>query len=221
MQGAAMDCLACGSENPLGSGRCANCGAALTVKCPACSDENPATSNFCGRCGQRLRPAEAGGGSSGDRVRDDVRTLDNRAERRQITVMFCDLVGSVSLSEELDPEDLTEVIVAYRNAVHSIIDDLGGYIARYLGHLRDDGLIEGWRCTRAKLGFGARGLGEWHVMVEIRDLRQLEDAFQRVAGRRDPVESLHFGVNALATNVSFALYRDFPDPVRHRGEEKF
>jgi hypothetical protein len=94
-------------------------------------------------------------------------------------------------------------------------------IARYLGHLRDDGLIEGWRCTRAKLGFGARGLGEWHVMVEIRDLRQLEDAFQRVAGRRDPVESLHFGVNALATNVSFALYRDFPDPVRHRGEEKF
>src|SRR5260221_11614904 len=131
MQGAAMGCLACGSENPLGSSRCANCGAALTVKCPACSDENPVAANFCGRCGQRLRPAEAGSGSSADRVRDDVRVLDNRAERRQITVMFCDLVGSVSLSEELDPEDLTEVIVAYRNAVHSIIDDLGGCFDRY------------------------------------------------------------------------------------------
>src|SRR5258708_33643816 len=129
MQGAAMECLACGSENALGSSRCAHCGAALIVKCPACSDENPVAANFCGRCGQRLRPAEAGSGSSADRVRDDVRVLDNRAERRQITVMFCDLVGSVSLSEELDPEDLTEVIVAYRNAVHSIVDDLGGYIS--------------------------------------------------------------------------------------------
>jgi class 3 adenylate cyclase/tetratricopeptide (TPR) repeat protein len=67
----------------------------------------------------------------------DVEALDSRAERRQITVMFCDLVGSVSLSEDLDPEDLTEVIVAYRNAVHGIVDDLGGYIARYLG----DGLL--------------------------------------------------------------------------------
>ncbi len=51
--------------------------------------------------------------------------------------MFCDLVGSTALAEDLDPEDLTEIIVAYRNAVHSIIDDLGGYIARYLG----DGLL--------------------------------------------------------------------------------
>src|SRR5260221_2663410 len=145
MQGAAMECLACGSENPLGSSRCAHCGAALTVKCPACSDENPVAANFCARCGQRLRPAEAGSGSSADRVRDDVSVLDNRAERRQITVMFCDLVGSVSLSEELDPEDLTEVIVAYRNAVHSIIDDLGGYIAPHLG----DGLLIYFRYPQA------------------------------------------------------------------------
>jgi hypothetical protein len=94
-------------------------------------------------------------------------------------------------------------------------------IARYLGHLRDEGLIESWRCTRAKLGFGARGLGEWHVMIETRDMHQLEDAFQRVAGRHGAVEGFHHGVNSLATNVSFALYRDFPDAVRVRGEEKF
>src|SRR5258708_12718918 len=85
-------------------------------------------------------------------------------------------------------------------------------IARYLGHLRDDGLIEGWRCTRAKLGFGSRGLGEWHVMIEIRDLRQLEDAFQRVAGRRDPVQSVDFVVNALPTTLTSALSPVFPHP---------
>jgi hypothetical protein len=75
--------------------------------------------------------------------------------------------------------------------------------------------------TRCKLGFGAPGLGEFHLMIEVRDLRQLEEAFERVAGRREPVEGFHFGVNSLVRNAVFALYRDFPDPFRHRGEEKF
>src|SRR5260221_1681409 len=186
MQGAARGCLACGWENPLGSSRCANCGAALTVKCPACSDENPVAANFCGRCGQRLRPAETGSGSSADRVRDDVRVLDNRAERRQITVMFCDLVGSVSLSEELDPEDLTEVIVAYRNAVHSIIDDLGGYIARYLG----DGLL---------IYFGYPQAYEDDAVRAVRAaLRIIQDVNSLAARRRLPIKSplqTHIGVH--------------------------
>jgi hypothetical protein len=91
----------------------------------------------------------------------------------------------------------------------------------YLGHLRTEGLIEGWRLTRRKLGLGAPGLGEFHLMIEVKNLAQLEDAFQRVAGRREPVEGFHFGVNSLVRNAVFALYRDFPDPVRHRGEERF
>lgn len=94
-------------------------------------------------------------------------------------------------------------------------------VARYMGHLKEAGLIEGWRLTRRKLGFGVKGLGEFHLMIEVKDLRQLEDAFERVAGRREPVEGFHFGVNALVENAAFALYRDFPDPFRHRGEEKF
>jgi hypothetical protein len=94
-------------------------------------------------------------------------------------------------------------------------------VARYMGHLKAEGLIEGWRLTRRKLGFGAPGLGEFHLMIEVRDLRQLEDAFERVAGRREPVEGFHFGVNSAVRNAVFALYRDFPDPFRHRGEERF
>jgi hypothetical protein len=91
----------------------------------------------------------------------------------------------------------------------------------YLGHLKEQGLIEGFRVTRRKLGLGATGLGEFHVMIEVRDLAQLDRAFERVAGRREPVEGFHFGVNSLVTNATFALYRDFPDPVRHAGEERF
>lgn len=58
-------------------------------------------------------------------------------------------------------------------------------------------------------------------MIEVKDLAQLERTFEHVAGRHDPVEGLHFAVNLLARNAVFALYRDFPDPFRHRGDEKF
>ncbi|HEX8166032.1 MAG TPA: DUF6614 family protein [Beijerinckiaceae bacterium] len=94
-------------------------------------------------------------------------------------------------------------------------------VAKYMSHLKAEGLIEGWRLTRRKLGFGAPGIGEFHIAIEVKDLAQLEAAFGRVAGRREPVEGFHFGVNSLVRNTVFALYRDFPDPVRHRGEERF
>lgn len=94
-------------------------------------------------------------------------------------------------------------------------------VAVYLDHLKADGLIEGWRLMRRKLGLGIAALGEFHLMIEIRDLAQLDVAFARVASRREPVEGFHFGVNSLARNAQFALYRDFPDPVRQRGEERF
>ncbi len=94
-------------------------------------------------------------------------------------------------------------------------------VAAYLGHLKAEGLIEAWRLTRRKLGLGAPGLGEFHLMIEVRDLAQLEAAFARVASRTEPVEAFHFGVNALAQNTVFALYRDFPDPVRQTGQERF
>jgi hypothetical protein len=97
----------------------------------------------------------------------------------------------------------------------------GDHVAAYLGHLKDQGLIAGWRLTRRKLGLAPREFGEFHLMIEVVNLKQLDDAFAHVAGRRDPVEGLHFSVNSMVTDATFALYRDFPDTVRHRGEERF
>ena len=94
-------------------------------------------------------------------------------------------------------------------------------VATYMGHLKERGLIEGWRLTRRKLGLAPPGFGEFHLMIEVTDLAQLEAAFQQVAGRREPTEGFHFGVNSLAQNAVFALYRDFTDTFRHRGEERF
>ena len=97
----------------------------------------------------------------------------------------------------------------------------GEKVALYLGRLRDDKLIEGWRLTRRKLGLGPNTIGEFHIIIETRDMAQLESAFVKVSSRREPIEGFHFGVNSLAQNLTFALYRDFPDAHRHRGEEKF
>jgi hypothetical protein len=94
-------------------------------------------------------------------------------------------------------------------------------VQTYLSGLRDRGEIAAFRLTRRKLGLGPRELGEFHVEIEIRDLAQLDAAFREVSARREPLESFHAAVNQAACDVSFALYRDFPDPQRERGAEKF
>ena len=49
----------------------------------------------------------------------------------------------------------------------------------------------------------------------------LDQAFDHVVERSEPTEGFHFGVNSLVQNVRFALYRDFPDPQRQQGAERF
>jgi class 3 adenylate cyclase/tetratricopeptide (TPR) repeat protein len=64
---------------------------------------------------------------------DSGTEMPHHAERRQLTVMFCDLVGSTALSARLDPEDLQEILRAYRSQVKDVVRRHGGYIAKYMG----------------------------------------------------------------------------------------
>jgi class 3 adenylate cyclase/tetratricopeptide (TPR) repeat protein len=57
----------------------------------------------------------------------------SEAEKRHLTIMFCDLVGSTEMSQHLDPEDLREVNRAYQDAVTGAVEQFGGYVARYMG----------------------------------------------------------------------------------------
>ncbi len=59
--------------------------------------------------------------------------IQRDAERRQLTVMFCDLVGSTALSARLDPEDLREIIGAYHRCCAELIERNGGFVAKYMG----------------------------------------------------------------------------------------
>jgi hypothetical protein len=88
-------------------------------------------------------------------------------------------------------------------------------------HLHERRAIEGWRLTRRKLGLGPRELGEFHFMVQVNDLAQLDQAFSLASERSEPTETIHHGVNSLVSNLTFALYRDFPDAHRREGEERF
>jgi class 3 adenylate cyclase len=85
------------------------------VNCPACGFANAAAASFCGGCGNRLEAAAP------------------EAERRQICVLFCDLVGSTPLSQILDPEDLRGVLGSYRHACEAVVLRHGGFVAQYYG----------------------------------------------------------------------------------------
>ena len=97
------------------------------------------------------------------------------------------------------------------------VADLEGYMA----YLKQRELIESHRLLRRKLGLGPRPLGEFLLILEVRDMAQLERAFQHVGAREGEVEGRHFAVNSKVRDLFFALYRDFPDPFRAFGAEKF
>jgi class 3 adenylate cyclase len=102
-------------------------------------------------------------------------SVPREAERRQLTVLFCDLVGSTELATRLDPEDLGAVMGAYHRATAAVIESFDGHVARYLG----DGVLAyfGWpkaheddgeRAVRAGLGLvGAVARLEPHEEVRL------------------------------------------------------
>jgi class 3 adenylate cyclase len=75
----------------------------------------------------------------------ETRAAPAEAERRQLTVLFCDLVGSTALSARLDPEDLRAVIGDYHRCVAAVIERVGGFVAKYMG----DGVLAYFGYPRA------------------------------------------------------------------------
>src|SRR5262245_37386750 len=149
-----MRCPSCGVENPAGVKFCHHCGSSFKNRCPSCESENPPDAKFCGACGTTLgveekHPAANSRKRKGTTGAKETRrpaasptTAKNRptspeAERRQLTGMFCDLVGSTSLSQQLDPEELRTVILAYQETCAQAIRRFEGHLARYIG----DGLL--------------------------------------------------------------------------------
>ena len=130
-----MECPICRAETPDVGKFCTTCGAALPVRCPSCGSANHSSSKFCLDCGQKLSGAnyETTTKPATPSVASPSTQSNTSAERRQVTVMFCDLVGSTALSARMDPEDLREVISAYQKCVTETVRRVGGFVARYMG----------------------------------------------------------------------------------------
>jgi class 3 adenylate cyclase/predicted ATPase len=128
--------------------------------CPACGFENPVGFRFCGGCGVPLQ--------GGTVLPKKTTTRLSAPERRQVTVLFCDLVGSTALANQLDLEEFRDVISSFQAACVAVIDEFKGTISRYMG----DGMLvlfgfprahedDAERAVRAGLGMvqAVAGLG--------------------------------------------------------------
>ena len=118
-----MRCSSCMAESVATRRFCAQCGAPLPSLCPACGFENEVTARFCGGCGKSIRD----GATQALAVVPAPPPTDS-AERRQLTVMFCDLVGSTALATRLDPEDLREVTGRYQTCVATTVARHDGFV---------------------------------------------------------------------------------------------
>src|SRR5215831_6282261 len=139
-----MKCPRCQADNREEARFCRECGALFGVVCSSCGAKLQTGSKFCDSCGTPLAAAPGPeperapfDNSQAASVEDGASRMPAEAERRQLTVLFCDLVGSTQLSGQLDPEDLRVVVRAYQEAAAAVIQEYAGHIAQYLG----DGLL--------------------------------------------------------------------------------
>ena len=84
--------------------------------CPTCGRENPADARFCSGCGTALEERVAA-----------------REERKVVTVLFCDLVGSTARAERLDPEDVRALLSRYHESVKAELERFGGTVEKFIG----------------------------------------------------------------------------------------
>lgn len=130
-----MRCSACGLSAPTEASFCPRCGAKLSLHCQSCGFRSPLGSHFCGGCGASL--VEASGttvtGVSGGIAPD----RDQRPERRQVTILFVDMIGSTEMSVRLDEEEFKDIIYRYRDICANAVRQFDGCIVRYIG----DGIL--------------------------------------------------------------------------------
>ena len=125
----AVRCSKCGTENRQNARFCNNCGAPVMLStCPACGAINKPGAKFCDECGGEL-DAIVG---TPEPQRSPVEPRDT-GERRHLTVLFCDLVGSTQIAAQLDPEEWREAVAGYHRAAAEAITRFGGQVAKYLG----------------------------------------------------------------------------------------
>jgi class 3 adenylate cyclase/tetratricopeptide (TPR) repeat protein len=146
-----MECPACGAENPAANRFCGGCGSALAAVCAGCGQRNPPSNRFCGECGASLAvtapsprpvqesPAITPRSYTPQHLTDKILTSRSalEGERKQVTVLFVDVVESTRLAERLDPEVMHQVMDRALRLMAEAVHRYDGTVNQFLG----DGLM--------------------------------------------------------------------------------
>jgi class 3 adenylate cyclase/tetratricopeptide (TPR) repeat protein len=143
-----MNCPRCQTVNPDGAKFCMNCGASLAIACPNCATELPASAKFCFNCGQQIGSKEIPASQTGKEEAKFQRYMPRElkakldaareshsmeGERRIVTILFCDVKGSTSMAEMLDPEEWADIMNEVFERMIAPVYKYEGTIARLMG----------------------------------------------------------------------------------------
>jgi class 3 adenylate cyclase/tetratricopeptide (TPR) repeat protein len=188
--GSPVQCPACGHLSREGARFCANCAAPLPqeIACPRCGASNPAGQNFCDRCGNQLverreAPAPDPRSYTPDHLAEKIRTARGslEGERKQVTVLFADVKGSMELGEDMDPEAWRRIIERMFTLMCEGVYRYEGTVNRFTG----DGMVA---------LFGAPIAHEDHAQRACHAALYLTDQLARYAEQLKREEGLDFSV---------------------------
>jgi class 3 adenylate cyclase/tetratricopeptide (TPR) repeat protein len=184
-----VTCISCQRKNSPGAAFCGGCGAALAMLCTGCEHENPPDNAFCERCGRKLGAAGDEGVEREPRAYTPKfladKILQSRAalegERKQVTVLFADVKGSVDLSSSLDPEDWHAIMERFLRILAHGVHRFEGTVNQYTG----DGIMA---------LFGAPVAHEDHAQRACYAALHLQDELRAYANELRVERGLSFAV---------------------------
>jgi hypothetical protein len=169
-----VSCSACGHDNPAGNRFCGGCGASLERRCPACQHASPSDHRFCGACGATLEAPSHPPRDPSRGAHDSARTpraytpkhlaekiLQSKSalegERKQVTVLFADLKGSMELLADRDPEEARKLLDPVLERMMEAVHRYEGTVNQVMG----DGIMAFVRHLALPRALGSRGRTKW------------------------------------------------------------
>src|SRR5208282_1737249 len=177
-----MKCPKCQAENQSDSAFCEECGAPLEAACPSCGAGNRPTAKFCRKCRAPLSVTPAAAPTPraytpkhlADKILQSKSALEG--ERKQVTVLFADVKGSMELAEQLDPEAWSQIM----NRFFQILSEGAERFERFVDKFTGDGIMALFGAPIAHEDHGQRAC---YAALHLRDeLKRYADELRRTAG---------------------------------------